>query len=206
MKIVDTKGLNCPEPLIMTKKALKEVAEGESLVVITDNETSLGNLKRFLTDNHTPFTLESEGKVHTLTVTRGSNDFSASQPENYCEVTIKSNPAAGKDYIVVFSSERMGEGNDDLGMMLTRSFITTLIESDRLPDSIVFYNSGVRLAMESSFVIEGLKTLQEKGVKLLLCGTCVNFYDIKKDIRIGIISNMYEIAGAMMNAGRIIKP
>lgn len=206
MKVVDTTGLKCPEPLIMTKRALKEVAEGETMMVITDNETSLGNLRRFLSDNNTSFTVESNGNVHTLAVTRGKSDLSHTEPAEYCEVTLNPVPASPGNYIVVFSSEKMGEGDEDLGMILTKSFITTLLESDTLPVEILFYNSGVKLAVRNSIVADGLAKLEKRGVKLLLCGTCVNFYNLKKEIEIGLISNMYEMSEAMTRGHKIIKP
>jgi len=206
MKKVDTKGLKCPEPLIMTKKVLKDVSPGESFIVITDNETSLANLKRFLADNRTEFSVKSEGKVHTLTVKKSLDEVSLTEPAEYCEVDIADNPARNSAYIVVFSSEKMGEGNDDLGLILTKSFITTLLESELKPAYMLFYNSGVKLATEGSIVEEGLAKLEKSGVKLLLCGTCVNFFNLKKEIRIGIISNMYEMSEVMFGSYKIIKP
>lgn len=206
MKTVDTQGYKCPEPLIMTRKALKDLETGEILLVITDNETSLNNLKRFLADNNTEFTVESSAGVHRLKVTRGSDDFSRSKPAEYCEVSVNPGVKEEKSYIVIFSSERMGEGNEDLGLMLTKSFITTLLESDSLPTEILFYNSGVKLAVDDSFVIEELKKLENSGVKLLLCGTCINFYNLKSEINIGTVSNMYEMSEVMMRSKKIIKP
>jgi len=206
MKKVDTTGLKCPEPLIMTRKALKEVASGESFIVITDNETSLSNLKRFLADNRTEFTVTSKGRVHTLTVKRSNAGTEYTEPAEYCEVNTGEAASSGRSYIVIFSSERMGEGDDDLGLMLTKSFVTTLLESDNKPSHILFYNSGVKLAMDGSLVVEGLLELEKSGVRLLLCGTCVNFYNIRKEIRLGVISNMYEMSEVMLGSDKIIKP
>ena len=205
MKIVDTKGHKCPVPLIMAKKALKEINDGENLKVITDNEISLSNLKRFLSDTGAEFTVQAEGDIHTITVTGGGEDIEATVPEEYCEV-ITSVPAAGKDYSIIFSTQQMGEGNEDLGLILTKSFLITLLELEGIPRSVLFYNSGVKLAADDSFVIDQLRELEKKGVKLLLCGTCVSFYNIGKEITIGTISNMYEMVEEMITASKIIKP
>jgi selenium metabolism protein YedF len=206
MKIVDTTGLTCPEPLILTKRALKEVTAGEKITVITDNSTSLANLKRFLTDNGSVFSVTSDKGVYTLIVERGEGMLSSTTAAEYCEVSVKSDKGETNSYSIIFSSEKMGEGNDDLGLILIRSFITTLIESDSLPESILFYNAGVKLATDDSFVIEELKKIESMGVKLLLCGTCVNFFNLKQSINIGIISNMYEMSDAMISSAKIIKP
>lgn len=205
MEIVDTRGHKCPVPLIMAKKALKEINDGENLKVITDSKTSLSNLKRFLSDTGAEFAVQTEGDIHTITITGGGEAIEATVPEEYCEV-ITSIPAAGKDYSIVFSTQQMGEGNEDLGLILTKSFLITLVERDIMPRSLLFYNSGVKLAADDSFVIDQLRKLEKKGVKLLLCGTCISFYNIGKEITIGTVSNMYEMAEEMISASKIIKP
>lgn len=206
MKTVDTKGLKCPEPLIMAKRALKEVAVGETFIVITDNDTSLNNLKRFLTDNKTEFTVASKANVHTLSVSKRSNFGTIPEPAEYCEVGTAEMKSRNTEYIVVFSSEKMGEGNDDLGLILIKSFVSSLLESESKPTAMLFYNSGVNLAVKGSIVEEGLAELWKNGVRLLLCGTCVNFYDIKSEIKIGVVSNMMEMSEVMLSSQKIIKP
>ncbi|MCA1756716.1 MAG: sulfurtransferase-like selenium metabolism protein YedF [Bacteroidales bacterium] len=205
MKIADTTGHSCPVPLIMAKKALKETGEGENLKVITDNKTSLSNLERFFSDNGMDYTVTSEGDLHTLIVKRGGEDIETTQPADYCDVKINTPEAAG-DYSVVFSSQQMGEGHEDLGLMLTKSFLITLLASDTLPRSVLLYNSGVKLASHDSFVIDQLRELESRGVKLLLCGTCINFYNITRNIVVGSVSNMFDMAGEMISVRKIIKP
>lgn len=205
MKIVDTTGHKCPVPLIMAKKALKEISDGENLKVITDSDTSLVNLKRFLSDNGAEFSVQKVGEKHIITVTGGGEDIDTAEPKEYCEV-IPGTPVAGKGYTIVFSSQQMGNGHEDLGLVLIRSFLVSLLEMDPLPRSILFYNSGVKLATGDSFVIGQLRELERKGVKLLLCGTCINFYNISRNIIIGRVSNMYEMTQEMISASKIIKP
>jgi selenium metabolism protein YedF len=100
----------------------------------------------------------------------------------------------------------MGKGNDELGTVLMKSFIHTLTESEKLPATMIFYNTGVKLAVKGSDVIDDLKKLEEKGIEILVCGTCANFFKIKDDIAAGVISNMYDIAGRMMSSGRLLMP
>lgn len=205
MKIVDTKGHKCPVPLIMVKKALKEISAGENLIVITDNETSLSNLKRFLSDTGAEFTVKAENDIHAITVTGGDEDIDATVPEEYCEV-IPGTSVAGEDYLIVFSSQKMGDGPDDLGLVLIRSFLVSILETGHLPRSVLFYNSGVKLATGDSFVIEQLRELEKRGVKLLLCSSCINFYNIGRKITIGRVSNMYDMTQEMISSSKIIKP
>jgi intracellular sulfur oxidation DsrE/DsrF family protein len=70
------------------------------------------------------------------------------------------------------------------------------------PDIIIFYNTGVKLAVQDSEVLEDLKALSDKGVEILVCGTCLNFFGIKEKLGVGIVSNMYDIASTMSRAGR----
>ena len=100
----------------------------------------------------------------------------------------------------------MGRGNDDLGYILIRSFVHTLLSLNPLPATIIFFNTGVKLTVRDSDVLDDLQELDAKGVRLIVCGTCTNFFDISKEIAVGTISNMYDIVETMSKAGRIIAP
>jgi selenium metabolism protein YedF len=204
MRIVDTKGQLCPAPLIATKRALKETAAGESFSVLTDNQTSYNNLCSFLKDNGTDFIVSEADNVWNLTVTKNNKEISNIRAEDYCKSEI-AHFEKGK-YVVVISSDKMGEGDDDLGHLLIGNFIKALKDLDKLPDKIVFYNKGVTLAVNNSVVISELRDLEKMGVILLLCATCVNHYSLQSQVEVGVLSNMYTIAEAMSSASNIVKP
>lgn len=100
----------------------------------------------------------------------------------------------------------MGKGDPELGRILMKGFIYTLTEVEVLPKTIIFYNEGVKLAVENSESLNDLKNLEERGVEILCCGTCVNFYGLTDEVKIGSITNMYNIVNKQMNARRVIKP
>ena len=100
----------------------------------------------------------------------------------------------------------MGDGNDELGHLLMGNFIKAIKDLDTLPAKMVFYNKGVTLGTEDSPVIDHLKEIEKMGVALLLCGTCIKFYSLEEKIKIGTVSNMFEIAQVMAKAGNIVKP
>ena len=108
--------------------------------------------------------------------------------------------------MVVISSDAMGRGDDQLGKLLIRAFIHTLTELEEKPDVIGLYNSGVLLSKEGSECVEDFRALEKNGVKILICGTCVNHFGIKGQISVGTISNMYVIAETLLSAGRIVYP
>jgi selenium metabolism protein YedF len=204
MRIVDTKGQLCPAPLIAAKKALKDTVEGETFRILTDNQTSFDNLCRFLKDNGAGFLFEESEGVWTMTVTRVTGDIVETKVEEYCVPAI-SHFEKG-NYVVAITSDKMGDGDEELGRLLISNFIKALKDLDKLPQHMVFYNKGVTLAVNESPVIEHIKDLEKMGVEIHLCATCVNHYKLEKNIVAGTLSNMYSIAEIMASAGNIIRP
>lgn len=198
MKIIDTRGEVCPKPIIMTKKELLNIAIDETFMIYTDNETSLNNLLRFLKDNAVHTELTERSPFYQIKCLKSAHNQSEIPAESYCSLS--------NDYIVVFKSSKMGEGNDDLGTILIKGFINALKDSDRLPKSMIFYNSGVLLTQESDPLSVTLHELEMMGVSMIICGTCADFYHIRDEIKIGIISNMFEIIKLMSETAHIITP
>ena len=106
----------------------------------------------------------------------------------------------------VLSSQCMGEGDPELGTALMKSYIYALSQQDQLPSTILFYNSGVKLACQDAPTLEDLKSLEAQGVEILACGTCLNFYGLSEKLQAGSVTNMYVIAEKMSQASLIIKP
>jgi selenium metabolism protein YedF len=204
MRIIDTKGQQCPAPLIATRKALKESHTGESFIVLTDNKTSFENVSRFLRDNKTEFKVEEREGVWTLTVTKSTATEPEVKAEDYCTNDVPHFKQG--DFVIVFVSDKMGEGDEELGRTLMINFIKAIKDLDVLPKNLVFYNNGVKLGTADSPVCGHLKEIESMGVGLLFCGTCVNFYLLQEKVKIGTLSNMFEIAQVMASAGNVIKP
>lgn len=204
MMIVDTRGQLCPAPLIAAKRAMREITEGESIIILTDNATSYNNLTRFLKDNKAEIIREENNGEWKLTVKKTSGFSAKTRAEDYCRPEVAHFEKG--DFVVVISSEKMGEGDDDLGRLLVGNFIKALKDLDKLPAKIIFYNSGVKLAVKGSEQLEHLRQLEKMGVEILLCATCVNHYGLEEKTDAGILSNMYTIAEAMASASKVIKP
>ena len=203
MKVVDTKGMLCPAPLIATRKALKEASLGEIIRVVTDNSISLSNLKRYLKDNNPDFQVSDDEGSWMITIRKSKTEEFGGTKE-YCQ---PETPHFEKsDTVVVISSDRMGEGDDKLGRLLLENFIRALKDLDRLPSKIVFYNKGVTLVASDAPAIADLIQLERMGVELILCGTCVNHYKLNDKIGAGTISNVFSITELMASSARILKP
>ena len=108
--------------------------------------------------------------------------------------------------VVVLSSDKMGGGSDELGGALMKAFVFALSQQETLPDTILCYNGGVKLSCEGSESLEDLKGMAERGVEILSCGTCLNFYDLKEKLAVGEVTNMYVIVEKMSGADRIVRP
>ena len=100
----------------------------------------------------------------------------------------------------------MGSGNEELGAALLKSFVYALSQLKTLPDSVIFYNSGVRNAIQGSPLLEDLRNLEQQGVTILSCGTCLNYYGLTEQLAVGSVTNMYDIAEREMRASGILRP
>jgi selenium metabolism protein YedF len=204
MRIVDTKGQKCPVPIIETRKALRSSQEGETFEVITDNRTAYSNISRFLGDNKIKFSVSEKKEIWTFIITNEAGLTVTTHAEDYCEKNLPE--VTANDFAVVISSELMGQGDDELGRKLIKSFFIALSCLDTMPSSVMFYNSGVKLTMNDSAIIDILHEIEKKGVDILICGTCVDHFNIGTKISVGKISDMFIITQKLAQSGNIIKP
>ncbi len=203
-ELVDAKGLACPEPVILTKKALDAHDE---VTVLVDNTTALENVKRLASVSGCAVDVtEGSGGIFRIDIKKGQGSRSACDASPEWTHPLGAPHALPGPTILVIASGVMGHGNDELGALLMKAFIHTAVDLEHRPDMMIFYNTGVKLAAHESGVVDDLKALEEKGVRILVCGTCVNFFDLGGKIGAGTVSNMYDIAGALSTAGRIVKP
>lgn len=205
MKIIDTRGLVCPAPLVKTRQGLNSAQENEQIRILIDNPASFNNVKRYLTDNRLVFTVTEEQGLWTITVTRGEGDVIKTDETEYCTVT---EPAytSGRKTVIAVTSDKMGEGDDVLGEKLMLTFFKMLVLQEPAPSSVVFYNSGVKLALDDSPVLIYLRELAGKGTGIYLCTTCINHFGIKERLPIGSFSDMYQIMNILRDADHIIRP
>jgi selenium metabolism protein YedF len=198
IKTVDARGLACPQPVVLAKQAIET---HEQIRVIVDNETALENVKRLGSKQGCDVQVEKKNDgTYEINLTRkaGTKDtFIAS-----CDAQ----SATAGPFVIVISSDTMGRGNDELGYVLIRAFLHTIGLQKEKPDVMIFYNTGAKLTVQGSEVLEDLKQLESEGVQLLVCGTCLNYFEIKDKLAAGTISNMYDIVETMSRAGRLIVP
>ena len=198
-KLVDARDLSCPQPVILTRKAL---AEGgfEQLEVLVNNASSKENVVRFAT--HAGCTVEGideSGAESRIRIRFAGIAPQSGLPaaEDFCEVSDQ--PGQKENIKTVFlSSNTIGRGSDELGALLMRAFLYTLTESEIVPKRLLLMNSGVLLAVEGSEHLTNLRRLVDLDVEILACGTCLEFFKVKDALAVGRVSNMQEIQGILM--------
>ncbi len=201
---LDLKGKACPEPVIETRKALAALDREAKEIIVTvqlDNRAACENVTRFAESQDFMVTQEaSEDDIFTLTITRGFN----------CELPSPKRPetpdSATQDrYLLYIDKPEMGCGDEKLGRILMKAFLKTLPELESLPQTIIFLNQGVFLAVSDSPELETIKALEAAGCTILVCGTCLDFYNLKDQLQVGQVSNMFEIAGLLTGPDKVVR-
>lgn len=197
-KEVDARGLNCPLPVIQTKKALETIDKGK-VTTIVDNEVAKENVSKFAKSLDLKVNIQENQGTYYIDIFKGEEIKEAKTIDIQCDMTPK------KDLVILISKDRLGEGSEELGKILMKGYIYTLTEVTPFPKSILFLNSGVNLVVEGSEVIQHLRTLEANGVEILSCGTCLDYFKIKNKLAVGGIGNMYTIVEKLNNAKNTLK-
>lgn len=187
---VNAVGFVCPVPIIMTKKALNEIEEGE-VEVLVDNETAKQNLEKLAKELGYEFkSCEVEENFQVVIYKKQSSDKKETKDEKI---------------VVVIDSDEMGKGDEELGKILVKGFIYSLTEMETLPKTVILYNKGVLLATVNENTIEDLKKLESMGVEIISCGTCANYYHVQDKLQVGSLTNMYTIVDRQFKATKLIR-
>lgn len=189
--IIDCKGLKCPQPVINTKKYFDSIEEGQATVIV-DNEVAKNNICKFAENNGYNVKSDKKNSLHYIEITKETCS---------CCKDINLNE---KKLVMVISKNTLGSGDDKLGFALMKSYLYALSESDKIPSDLLFLNGGVKLTIEGSDCLETIEALKNKGVNILSCGTCLDFYGIKDKLKVGEITNMYTIVEKMTTGDNTI--
>ncbi len=185
---VDVRGLPCPQPVINTKKALQELEEGQ-ITVLVDSVESRDNVQRFAQSQGCQVDVRERDGVFYLDI-------------------VKRHPASIKGErssdVILIGSDQLGTGDGGLGEKLMESFLNTLWHAEPKPAKFIFVNSGVKLTIEGSAVLETLQMLEDEGVEVLSCGACPEHYRLKEKSRVGLVTNMYDVVDSLLSASKVI--
>ena len=200
LKIIDMLGQPCPIPVVNAKRALAERG-GDGVIVLVDNEIAVQNLGKMARGYGLEFSYREEGPARYAVTIGGAITMDMSVlPEG-----AKPKPRiASGGWVVIIGADRMGEGSEELGRMLIKSFIYSLTQLAVPPVAVIFLNGGARLTSEGSNAVPDLITLRDGGVEILTCGACVNYYGLKDSLAVGEITDMMTITDRLASAERVV--
>lgn len=197
--IVDARNLNCPEPVIMTKKAMDENPNADIITIVSE-EVARENVSKLAVSQG--YQVEVEEKEDGIYLYLKKSDV---KQEAKTEVKCEAIPEQNKgDVVILVTNQFFGQGNEELGQLLMKNFLYTLTQLGSSIKNLIFMNSGVFLTCEGSPVLEHLKALEDSGVEVLSCGTCLDFYQLKEKLAVGSITNMYSAMELLTDAAKSI--
>jgi selenium metabolism protein YedF len=196
MKEIDARGLACPAPVLQVKAALQE-DNSNNVRVVVDNAASQQNVQRFL---------ESRG-FQTL-LEQNANDFlvigtCVSEPVEFTRLSAEQQ-SDSKKIMIMCATDRIGFGDDTLGLMLMVNFVRTLKEMGDELWRLALVNNGVKLTIDGSELLDDLREYEKSGIKILVCGTCLNHFNLMERKQVGETTNMLDIVTAMQLADKVI--
>ena len=192
-KIVDTRGLTCPQPVILTRQALID-SEVDEVVTIVDNVTALENVSKLARSMQLTASVDEKAGQFYISILK---DESVMDDLNIAQ-------SGNANATILITSNVMGRANDTLGGILMKSFMYTLTQMEGAFRVLIFMNSGVLLTTEGSEVLEYIRSLEERHIEVLSCGTCLDYYHLSDKLRVGSVTNMFTITEKLMEAHRLI--
>jgi selenium metabolism protein YedF len=168
---VDARGLYCPQPVILTKRAMDE-NPGQDIITLVDNPAALENVCKLAKSQGYDYTVKNNGLENIIAMTGSCGECAEAAEDK-------------RDVAILVKSDLFGSGNDELGAILMKSFMYALTELSTNISHLIFMNGGVRLTTEGSPVLE------QSGVEILSCGTCLDFMQLKDKLKAGQVTNMY---------------
>lgn len=191
---IDARGLACPQPVIAVKKALESIVSGVVTITV-DDRIAKENVLKFAA---------SYGCGVSITEQDGDFSLKITKEEQRSEPSVNLQSMAAGDTVYLMTQDTLGHGNRELGAVLMKGFVYTLLETKPMPKAILFMNSGILLTIEDSPVLPHLRTLADAGVEILSCGTCLDYYEVKDRLAVGGVTNMYTIVETMSAAIKVI--
>lgn len=202
---VNAMGDACPIPVVKTKNAIRELGGAGIVETLVDNEIAVQNLTKMAGVKGYGVSSKQLGPNAysvTLTIGEGAPDVGPEPDYELCQVP----PVRKKRIVAQITADHMGEGSEELGKKLIKGFLYALSQQEQLPETIVFYNGGASLTCQGSDSLEDLQAMAAEGVKIITCGTCLDYYGLKDKLAVGEVTNMYDIVEALNTADLILRP
>jgi len=204
MQRLDLRKLACPAPVVETKKAVD--AGRCPFEVLVDSEAQQDNVSRMARKLGCSVEIHA-GPDDCFAVSVNKEGVAPTPSASVSEQPGLSPASSLSGTVVYMNSAVMGSGDDKLGHILIRAFLKTLHDLSPVPKTLIMVNGGVKLAItDANDTVPAIAELEARGTEVLVCGTCLDFFDAKNKLAVGRISNMFEIVEALDAATRIVEP
>jgi len=194
LKQIDCRGLECPRPVILTRQALESFEKG-TVVAIVDNAVARDNVVRMAEGMKLEAQVKETAGEYQITINKEKP-----ATDVFCQIGVEE---AKDDWVLFLSADIVGSGSEDLGKVLIKSMLYTVANKEVMPKAVVMVNSGVKLACKDSGVLDSLEAIAARGVDVVSCGTCLEFFNLKEFLAVGRIGNMYDIM-EILSAHRVV--
>jgi selenium metabolism protein YedF len=202
---VDARGLTCPQPVLETKKVLEQGAHGNFLVLV-DNSAARENVSRYARNQGCQVEVQERGPGEfEVRIGCVAGSPRPEEPEELIPCAV-SQTSADRGILVYLGSNSLGQGDPALGEKLMRGFLRTWIDVEPRPWRIIFINSGVKLTTIDDEAVEAVSLLEERGVEVLSCGTCLEHFGLSDKLRAGRVTNMFEVIESLQDAAKVVSP
>jgi selenium metabolism protein YedF len=191
---IDARGIGCPKPVIMAEEALSGINEG-TIEILVDNDAAVNNLSRFAAKNGFFSEALKENNHWRLKITKGYVCETPAQPEKSKEQK--------KDTLLIIGTDTMGK-EDELGKILIKAFFETMKVTKEVPHTIFFLNAGVKLTTINEEIIPILKDIETMGVEIFSCGTCLKYYSLEGELKVGYRGTTNHIVEGMKDFKKTI--
>lgn len=200
--IIDARGQTCPIPVIMANKELEN--NTVSFTILVDNAIAVENLKKLAKNKGYRVEFTGIGSDYSVDF-MGLENLSPGNATTDSQIVVEPKTSGAADNWVLFmGKDVIGTGDPVLGDSLIKMYFYTLSQGNSLPTAILFMNNGVKLPTVNTQVIEHLAVLAERGCEILVCGACLDFYQLTEQLQIGSISNMFAITEKINAAAKVV--
>ena len=201
MVVIDAMGWVCPRPVIEAKKVIATFPqEGGVVQVLVDNQIACDNLSKFSSSKgYDCKVTKLADRQYEVIITVGEGKVEQAAPAQ-----VVAPVQSGDGLVVAISQNQMGHGSEELGKILIKGFVYSISQLEVAPKAVVFFNSGVKLTLQDANTLADIQAMAERGTIIRVCGTCADYFQVKDQVAVGEICNMYDIVDLMSNAAKVI--
>ncbi len=189
---IDARGLGCPKPVTMAEEALNTIQEG-TIEILVDNDASVKNLQRFANKNGMYSEVIPEDNYWRIKITKGY----------ICSPVEDTEKDKKRETLMIIGTDTLGK-EEEIGRILMKGFLETLKVTKELPEMIFFLNAGVKLTTINEETIALLKEIEGMGVEIYSCGTCLKYYNLESELKVGYRGTTNHIVEGIKDFKKVV--